>query len=263
MYFRVILLVACFVLAPQTAAADTGLLWLINRDNPVDADFMPQNLVEYKGVRLHSTARSAFVEMITAMETDGITGVCLQSAYRPYSHQRAIFDQRVKELMAKGNNKNEAEQIASESIQPPGASEHQTGLALDVSINGQLTKSFADTKAGRWLDANSHSHGFIIRYPKHKTAITNITFEPWHLRYVGTPHASIMKNMNLTLEEYWKYLAQVQTFIQWGAYGNYQLITYSHAPPDSIFCELTNISSYAPMCAGGYIIVVDKVYPQI
>lgn len=142
------------------------------------------------------------------MHADEIYGLRLQSAYRSYSYQRAIFEEKVRALTAEGIEN--VREIAAQSVQVPGASEHQLGLALDVSIDGKLSQSFAETDAGRWLAENCHNFGFIVRYPQGKTDVTSIVFEPWHLRYVGLPHSQIMKEKSLTLEEYhaWANLAQ-------------------------------------------------------
>jgi LAS superfamily LD-carboxypeptidase LdcB len=194
---------------PPRPPAQTNLLRLVNKENPLAADYKPSDLVKFEGVELREVARDAFVQMRMAMESEGISGLKLQSAYRSYSYQRAIFNEKARELLRTGKaaNKAEAEEIAARSIQPPGASEHQLGLALDVSIDGKLSQKFAETEAGQWLAENCHKYGFIIRYPKEKTTVTEIIYEPWHLRFVGAEHAEIMFKTGLTLEEYCSYLA--------------------------------------------------------
>jgi D-alanyl-D-alanine carboxypeptidase len=80
----------------------------------------------------------------------------------------------------------------------PGYSEHQTGLAADLSAAGQgcvIRVCFANTKAGKWLAANAWQYGFILRYPKGHTATTGYQFEPWHYRYVGV---ELSTQMHLT-----------------------------------------------------------------
>ena len=84
----------------------------------------------------------------------------------------------------------------------PGASEHQTGLALDVYVAYYAGDAFIKSSAGRFVNSNSWRYGFIIRYPSHAEDITGIRYEPWHLRYVGHPHADIIYNNHLTLEQY-------------------------------------------------------------
>ena len=88
----------------------------------------------------------------------------------------------------------------------PGTSEHQSGLALDVScpsIQYQLIPEFAETPEGKWLARNASLYGFIIRYPANKEHITGIPWEPWHIRYVTRPLAGCLRLTGLTLEEYY------------------------------------------------------------
>ena len=83
-----------------------------------------------------------------------------------------------------------------------GSSEHQTGLALDVYVKYYAGDGFLKSEAGQYVNANCQDYGFIIRYPRGKEHITGIRFEPWHIRYVGAPHAAYMASNDLTLEEY-------------------------------------------------------------
>jgi len=240
-------------------ANDSGLLWLVNRKDKLPASYKPEDLSEYKGIKLHSAAKEPFTQMLKAMQTDGIHGLRLQSAYRTFSYQEAVFNQRVKEFTTRGYSKIEAERAASKSVQPPGASEHQLGLALDVTLDGTLTQAFGETHAGKWLEEHSHNYGFIIRYPSEKTCITQIVYEPWHLRYVGVPHSSIMKNLELTLEEYLSYIKQVQTYIHWECDSNYYLLSYSNALPTALPPETVSISSFNASKAE-YVITMRKTY---
>ena len=87
----------------------------------------------------------------------------------------------------------------------PGESEHQTGLAMDVSSPGvdyELEQSFADTPEGIWLAQYAPVYGFIIRYPRDKESITGYPYEPWHLRYVGRGIARQIADSGLSLDEY-------------------------------------------------------------
>lgn len=228
-FFALVLIFIFFI--PQPAnAGDTGFLWLVNRENPLCENFQPADLVTFHGVRLRAPARDAFSEMLAAMEAEGIRGLHLQSAYRSYSYQREIFEKKIRKLVANGNTRSVAAAIAAQSIQPPGASEHQLGLALDVSINGRLSQEFAETDAGHWLAENCHKFGFIIRYPQEKTDVTDIIFEPWHLRYVGIPHAQIMRENAKTLEEYGDFLEKIHAYVVWGD-DEYFLTMYTNEPP--------------------------------
>lgn len=89
---------------------------------------------------------------------------------------------------------------------PPGCSEHQTGLALDVSCPAaalQLTPSFGNTPEGKWLLRHAPLYGFLIRYPADKTHVTNLPYEPWHIRYVTRSLALCLTITGQTLEEYY------------------------------------------------------------
>ena len=93
----------------------------------------------------------------------------------------------------------------SGGISPPGSSEHQSGLAVDISWGESyyfLSEEMEDTAEYRWLTEHAHEYGFIIRYPRGRERVTGIRFEPWHIRYVGAPHAAYMAENGLTLEEY-------------------------------------------------------------
>ncbi|MDP3487724.1 MAG: M15 family metallopeptidase [Bacillota bacterium] len=120
------------------------------------------------------------------------------SGYRSYAKQKSIFT-------SNANLKGEEE--ANKTSARPGQSEHQTGLAMDVTsskVGYNLVESFGTTTEGIWLRENAHRFGFIIRYPKGKEHITGYSHEPWHLRYVGLEVAEYIYTHNLTLEEYFQ-----------------------------------------------------------
>ena len=101
--------------------------------------------------------------------------------------------------MNQGYDKTTATQKAAQIILPPGTSEHNAGLCMDII---SLDVSFENTKAFAWLQNHAADYGFILRYPKNKDNITEITYEPWHWRYVGVEHAKAMNERRLCLEEY-------------------------------------------------------------
>ena len=251
----------CLILFPKivTGQEDSGILWLVNRENQLPSNFRPDDLVKYKNTELRLPARDAFEKMLAAMESDNVYGLRLQSAFRPYAYQQAIFNERVRELMKKGHSRDEAALLTLHSIQTPGASEHQLGLALDVSINGCLTEDFANTAAGQWLEENCYKFGFIIRYPEHKTSVTGIIYEPWHLRYVGIPHSVIMKECDLILEEYHRFIAEVSMYIVWGESGEYCLVSHVQTLPEEIPANVIDISQTKPETGDGYIITKKSI----
>ena len=168
---------------------------LINRKHPLPEDFIPEHLVdiglpfdavpgEPKRLLEEKTARSA-LELITRSRSEGLNLYCI-SGYRSYRRQKELF-------------------TGDSYVAPPGSSEHQSGLALDMScpaVQMELTEAFAETKEGIWLNRHASLFGFIIRYPKNKEHITGIPWEPWHIRYVTRSLASYLSLTGLTLEEY-------------------------------------------------------------
>lgn len=147
------------------------------------------------GIRLAKPAAEAIVAMANAMSKAKAGTLVLSSAYRSYATQVVVHDRDVAQLgLAAG------ERLAAR----PGYSEHQTGLAADVSAAGQgcvIRVCFAKTAAGKWLAANAWQYGFILRYPDGRTATTGYQFEPWHFRYVGIELATQMHVTNVAVLE--------------------------------------------------------------
>ena len=98
--------------------------------------------------------------------------------------------------------KQEAIYAVNEFAVPPGASEHQCGLAVDVRTADEASLNFIRSAAGKWLAKNAHEYGFIIRYPYWAEDVTGVEYEPWHLRYVGKVHAEIIYRTKTVLENY-------------------------------------------------------------
>lgn len=87
----------------------------------------------------------------------------------------------------------------------PGHSEHQTGLAFDLSYSNRqcyLEECFGQTPAGVWLAENSYKYGFNLRYLKGKEEVTGYQYEPWHFRYLGRDIAKELFASKKTYEEY-------------------------------------------------------------
>lgn len=195
----------------QAQTADT-LQMLVNKTYMLDRAYIPENLVdldEYMAagsrVQLQREAAEAMGRMVRAAAEAGITDIYGQSGYRSYSTQSGLYSDKTAYYRSQGYGAEEAAARAATVVAPPGSSEHQSGLALDVTTSANsysLTGSFADTTAGQWLAENCWQYGFILRYPAEKTAITGYIYEPWHFRYVGLPHAEYMRFNGLCLEEY-------------------------------------------------------------
>ncbi len=220
MFKKIFVCILCMLFAIQ-GLADTPWVYplyikelssdlnqLVNRDNLMEKKDTPQDLVNIKVRKASSTpiqarlvCAEALEKLFAAAEADGIT-LYAKSGYRSFQTQETMYHNRLE----KNKGKDDA------FVAYPGASEHQTGLAVDV-VNMQYATSpgmnagFYDSKEGKWLEANCTRFGFVIRYPKDKEAITNIQYEPWHIRYVGVNIAKYMTEQNLCHEEFtdeWK-----------------------------------------------------------
>ncbi len=160
------------------------------------------------GKTLDAEAAYAYMDMAAAALGDGIT-FYLQSAYRSVSYQEGLFEAQIQKWIGWGYSEEEATVQAATVVNPPGASEHNCGLAADINCPDfwSLDEGFEDTTAFAWLDEHAVEYGFILRYPKDDQETTGITYEPWHWRYVGAQNAAIIKESGLCLEDFLTELA--------------------------------------------------------
>lgn len=161
-----------------------GLL-LVNATYPVPENFS-LNLEEYKnsGVFMQKEMVKSYEALAEAVKKECNEQLFIKSSYR--------------------NREEQEEEYAADPVVAavPGTSEHETGLALDVYVAGYAGYGFLKSEAGQYVNTHCWEYGFIIRYPLGDEEETGIPYEPWHLRYVGTPHAEIMEKNDWTLEEY-------------------------------------------------------------
>ncbi|UJF34679.1 M15 family metallopeptidase [Paenibacillus hexagrammi] len=191
--------------AVQVVAKPESITVLVNKQNSLPDSYEPADLV-YPDVpfvfkekiekrKMRKEAASALEKLFAGAEKDGIylAGV---SAYRSYATQKSVFQRYVAK---------DGEEKAKTYSAVPGTSEHETGLAIDVSgSDGKCAAEdcFGGTKEAKWLEQHAAEYGFIIRYPKGKDAITGYQYEPWHIRFVGTNIAKEIHDKGITLEEY-------------------------------------------------------------
>ena len=232
-------------------------MWLVNYDNTLEDTYRPAKLEYLSGFPIRPEAGAAFNRMREDMQKAGIKNLRLQSAYRPYGYQYALFEHKLKYWQNLGHEESVAQVLAARSVAKAGASEHQTGLAVDVSLNGKLSVHFGSTEAGIWLQNNCSRYGFIVRYPPEKTAITRIMYEPWHLRYVGVPHAQYMYDHNMCLEEYVEHVKNSEILLYWVDEKVYYKVSFI-LQPDEDSEAAYDISSVRPGGAGGYIVTELK-----
>lgn len=188
--------------APVLPKAEGNLI-LVNKKHSLSSSYKPDRLVVPNISKVSSAktmmapdAAKALEALFAKAKQDNIQLTAV-SGYRSYERQSAIFTSNI--------NKYGSADAANQFSAKAGQSEHQTGLAMDVSspsVNFRLTQSYANTREGKWLAANAPQFGFIIRYPKGKEKITGYQFEPWHIRYVGKTAALEITSRNITLEEY-------------------------------------------------------------
>ena len=143
-----------------------------------------------KNITLNKTALEAIKETFSAASGAHIGSFYISSGYRSYADQARVYDLETDKFYA----------------QTPGHSEHETGLAADIMVTGLTQNGMGSSPKGKWLDENSWEYGLIWRYPQDKQTITGISYEPWHFRYVGQPHAWYCQQNNLCFEEYIEFL---------------------------------------------------------
>ena len=189
---------------------DLDVTVLVNKKNMLDSSYVPLkmyvvdenegNFHQFKDASLKPMLRSDIKEYVDKLINDaqglGLP-IIVDSGYRSYNYQQVVLDALIKE---KGDE-------AFKLVALPGASEHQTGLAIDFAYyeNGIYNDDVKENdKEAIWLKNNAWKYGFILRYPKGKENVTGYNFEPWHFRFVGLKLAKYLFKNNLTLEEYYK-----------------------------------------------------------
>lgn len=210
---------------------DPELVRLANKHVLLEEDYVPDPLVTMKarkedsegnntngGVKkasgsemeLQGECAQQLVVMFEDALDQGIT-LYLKSAYRSYRTQKTMYYNRLE----KNNGKDDG------WVSKPGASDHQTGLGADIvprswrdkSMNGDM----GEEEECIWMAENCHLYGFILRYPADKEDVTEINYEPWHLRYVGNPAATYIMENGLCLEEFQEELqAAIEDFLARG-----------------------------------------------
>lgn len=173
---------------------------LVNKTHKLDKDYVPDNLVKVPTiannldpnhvVMLESTVYEAFKKLAK----DAPCEIIVDSGYRSYDYQQQILDDFIEKV---GDE-------AYKTVALPGTSEHQTGLAIDIAfvINGEYCDEVMKyPEYVKWVHENCYKYGFILRYPKGKEEITGYSYEPWHIRYVGSIAKSVYES-KLAYEEY-------------------------------------------------------------
>lgn len=189
----------------QAMLADPRMV-LVNHTNkmPDDYTFTTKECGSATAINktLQAEAAEAFLEMQAAAAQDDVT-IWMQSGYRSVAYQSDLYDRKTNYFLGKGLSEAEARKQAATIVNPPGYSEHNCGLAADLNCPEYtvLDEGFENTAAFRWLCSHAEEYGFILRYPKESEAVTEITYEPWHWRYVGPENARLLNQSGLCFED--------------------------------------------------------------
>ena len=189
------------------------LMVLVNHTNkmPDDYTFETKECGSKTAVNktLQTVACDAFLEMQKAAAAENVT-IWMQSGYRSVKYQTGLYERKTKYYTDQGYDLATAKEKAAAVVNPPGYSEHNCGLAADLNSpeHTGLDEGFENTTAFRWLCEHAADYGFILRYPKGAEAQTEITYEPWHWRYVGVENARKISASGLCFEDY---IAQLHT----------------------------------------------------
>ncbi len=182
---------------------DAWYMKLANYENLLDEDFAPEVVEIESGQEFDVRAADALKSLMHGARAAGHS-VFLCSGYRSYEIQHALYWRHIDEFVLEGMTVEEAHATTKLSVNYPGASEHQLGLAADIlEYDGQpMLPEIGGSGLMLWLEENCADYGFIIRYPQDKTHITSISYEPWHLRYVGVEAAQYIMEKGICLEEF-------------------------------------------------------------
>lgn len=181
-----------------------GCLILVNREHPIHEDYynsvkmIPLNSNRYD-ILLESKTSTILEQLLKAV--DNHNEIVPISGYRTRREQEKIYSES---LLANG------EAFTEKYVALPDRSEHQTGLAIDFCKKSDnidfICPDFPCTGVHGVFRKKAINFGFIERYQQDKEHLTGISYEPWHFRYIGYPHAQILQKNNMSLEEYIQFI---------------------------------------------------------
>ena len=186
-----------------------GNLFLINREFSIGSDYVPSDLTNpnvpclRENTTLRREAALALEALFQAAQEEAGYELVAVSGYRSYGKQADIHKNKIASI-----GKKNALRVSA----PPGCSEHQLGLAMDIGRRKSpgLSEAFGESEEGKWVAENCHRFGFIIRYKAEWEDVTGYAYEPWHLRYVGAEHAKRIDELDIPFEYYVRQLRQAQ-----------------------------------------------------
>lgn len=187
----------------ELISVDSWKLTLVNPWNPIPEPYTITTVKLKNGCSIDERCYPELQAMMDDCRAAGLSPL-ICSGYRTQQYQETLFNKQVNKWIAKGYSREDAEVEAGKIVAVPGTSEHQLGLAVDiVDVNNQrLDETQESTETQKWLMEHSWEYGFILRYPKGKSDVTGIIYEPWHYRYVGKEAAKEIYERGVCLEEY-------------------------------------------------------------
>ena len=208
-------------------------LILVNLDHPLPADY-EADIAPYNGAQMHPSMIEHYVALRDYVKEKTGIRIYVSSDFRTSEEQAELL-----------------EKYGPDRTAPVGCSEHEAGLALDVYAPNHASYEFLNSPAGREVNRICHEYGFIIRYEVDKTEVTGFDYEPWHLRYVGAPHAELIANSGLAYEEYIEAL-KPET---WYPYENYLILRTSNTEQIALPTSFTSCH-ISPDNTGCYIVTI-------
>ncbi len=204
---------------------------------------------------IHPEALEALEEMVSDAKDAGFRRTRLVETHRSSAIQQQRFNESVAWRVRDGMSEQAAYEAAHLVTALPGESEHHLGMTLDILQRGDsMAQSFGKTKFAKWLAANVSEYGFIIRYPDGMEDITGITYEPWHLRFVGEPLAEAIDALDTCMETFYATL-KAQRVMQ---VGDDALIVYVPAGGTAAVAgSLVEDARFSETGEGGRVLVVE------
>lgn len=191
-----------------------SLLILVNPWNNVPENYTVP-LGEVEGYLVDRRAQRALSDMLEDCRAQGYLPI-ICSAFRTQEYQEMLYRNKILRLLDEGVSRQDAPEVAAQSVALPGTSEHQLGLAVDIisETYTNLDRFQERTEVQQWLMNNCWRYGFILRYPNGTSETTGIIYEPWHYRYVGSVTAKAVHDSGLVFEEYLKTLEDNTSVVQ-------------------------------------------------
>lgn len=190
------------------SSTDKNMEWnliLVNSSHKLDEAYVESiPLTQLKnGQSIDSRCYPELQQMMDECRAQGYSPI-ICSSYRTHEKQQELFNQQIQIYMNDGMDRQKAEEKTAKSVAIPGTSEHELGLAVDITdiAEQKIVSGMEEQPVQQWLMKNCWKYGFILRYPEDKADITGIVYEPWHYRYVGKEAAKYIYSNQITLEEY-------------------------------------------------------------